>query len=379
MNILIVSRTEFNPLKGGIERVTEILTNKLKKKHKILYLCLVHSENDNCFAPSVETFFFPSEDIYSNENIEFYNYFLEKHNINIIINQYGSFRESDLFLNIKNKSIKKISVIHSNPRFIYDTYSSYILSQKSCLKYFKYIFTPLLKYRYLYYRKKHYRKLVNLSDHVVLLSNNYIPLFNCFNNSKITAIPNPCSFNVKNHISSKRKEILYVGKLNFEYKQSNILIRIWEKIHAKYPDWKLIIVGDGPGRIKLEEYVIMKKIERIEFKGFCQPQKYYQTASIFAMTSSNEGFPMVLPEAMQHSCVPIIFNSYAAATDIIDNNINGILIPFKNIKFYIKKTCDLIDNPQLLKKMSYNAYLKSQKFNVHNIINSWEKLFTDNM
>ncbi|MFK2756483.1 glycosyltransferase [Bacteroides fragilis] len=144
-----------------------------------------------------------------------------------------------------------------------------------------------------------------------------------------------------------------------------------ENIFNKYPDWKLTIVGGGKDldtAIKMSEKMGLK---RITFEDFQIPIEYYKRASILCMTSAFEGFPMVLPEAMNYKVIPIIFNSYSSAQDIIENEIDGFLIPPFDINKYQKKLQTLIENKDVRNKMSQRAYLKSIHFSIENIGNTW--------
>lgn len=104
-------------------------------------------------------------------------------------------------------------------------------------------------------------------------------------------------------------------------------MRIWEKVEKACPGWHLDIVGDGPDAELLKDSAQKLGLSRIVFHGFQNPGPYYSRASIFCMTSTFEGFGLVLVEAMQHGCVPIAFDSYPAVRDIISHGENGILIP----------------------------------------------------
>lgn len=102
MNICFVSRHNFNPLTGGIERVTNILAHKLSQNHNVRFLCLVKDAIHE-YNTGFETTYFPNEDIYSSININFLSDYIQKNNIDILVNQFGSSSESRLFLkcNIK--------------------------------------------------------------------------------------------------------------------------------------------------------------------------------------------------------------------------------------------------------------------------------------
>lgn len=95
------------------------------------------------------------------------------------------------------------------------------------------------------------------------------------------------------------------------------------------------------------------------------------------MTSLYEGWGMVLTEAMQCGAVPIAFNSFASVTDVIDHGRNGILVKPFSIKQYEKELRRLMDNLDLLKRLSENAMQDIKKYNVDCVVDQWEELFQE--
>lgn len=69
------------------------------------------------------------------------------------------------------------------------------------------------------------------------------------------------------------------------------------------------------------------KLKRITFYGFQNPDEFYKKSLVSCMTSNFEGFGMVLVEAMQYGCVPFAFDTFTALHDIIDDGVNGFIIP----------------------------------------------------
>lgn len=262
---------------------------------------------------------------------------------------------------------------------LYNHYFRYILNKKKLSKIINIIFFPFFKLRYYYHRYNHYKYIITNSDNVILLSNGYKKSFPfLFKTShKVKIIPNPVSNLDKKPYNYKNKEkiILYVGRLDKIQKSPQHLLYIWQRLFIKYPDWKLILVGDGPDKKYLENIVIKKHLKNVLFTGFQEPYEYYKRASIFCMTSQTEGYPMVLPEAMGHYCVPIIFNSYAAAIDIIDNGYNGILVSKNNISEYTQQLEKVITDTEYRTALALNAFNKSKSFHIDNIIPLWENLF----
>ena len=114
-------------------------------------------------------------------------------------------------------------------------------------------------------------------------------------------------------------------------------------------------MGEGPYKSTLEEYIRRYDIQRVCFKGFqvSPPIQHYKEASIFLLTSDLEGFGLVVIESMSYGVVPVVYGSYEAIYDIIDNGKSGLitLIPYNS-----QKTIDcislLIENEKLRKEMA---------------------------
>jgi len=124
------------------------------------------------------------------------------------------------------------------------------------------------------------------------------------------------------------KVILAVGRL-VQQKQFNHLIDIFNGLASQYPDWILVIVGEGKLRLELEERVRQINLaDRILLPGRVgNLSDWYRKADIFALTSSYEGFPNVLLEAMSHNVCSVSYDCDAGPSDIIDDGVTGRLVP----------------------------------------------------
>ena len=197
---------------------------------------------------------------------------------------------------------------------------------------------------------------------------------------KYRAIPNPNSYSLEEigsyHII-KKKQLLWVGLFCTE-KNPFLAVKIWKRLYRDYPDWEFVIVGynkDGHWQERMKS--LSKDIPNIRYEGYQDPFPYQLESSIFCLTSSYEGWGMVLTEAMQCGAVPVAFNSFASVTDIIDDGRNGILIRPFSINEYEKELRHLMDNPDLLSRMSKNAQQDIEKYSVENVVDRWEELFKE--
>ncbi|WP_339792910.1 glycosyltransferase [uncultured Imperialibacter sp.] len=163
----------------------------------------------------------------------------------------------------------------------------------------------------------------------------------------------------------REKEILMVGRL-IETKHQDQLITIFAKLNA--PEWRLVIVGED--HLKQHHLERLKRLavslgvaDRVEFAGKrLDVELYYNRASLFAFTSSSEGFPNVIGEALAAGLPVVSYDCVAGPAEMITNGQNGYLIPLFDQKLFGKRLQQLIDNPGLQKDMSDRAIKSVDKF-----------------
>ncbi|WP_022880860.1 glycosyltransferase [Gryllotalpicola ginsengisoli] len=103
----------------------------------------------------------------------------------------------------------------------------------------------------------------------------------------------------------------------------------------------LTVIGDGPQRDKLEDLVArLGAREFVSFAGHVpDARRRLAEASMLLLTSRSEGFGLVLLEAMAEGCIPIAYDIPYGPADIIDDGVNGYLVPEADIAA-LAKTID---------------------------------------
>lgn len=135
--------------------------------------------------------------------------------------------------------------------------------------------------------------------------------------SHVFAIENP-ERPVRDVNMDKENLILFCGRLENWSKRIDRLLRIWSKVYAKLPDWRLEIVGDGEDREMLHRMARDLRLERISFEGMSnQVASYYSRASIVCLTSETEGWPLALSEAQAHGCIGMAFGCTSGIREIL--------------------------------------------------------------
>jgi GalNAc-alpha-(1->4)-GalNAc-alpha-(1->3)-diNAcBac-PP-undecaprenol alpha-1,4-N-acetyl-D-galactosaminyltransferase len=190
---------------------------------------------------------------------------------------------------------------------------------------------------------------------------------NIYHNTNITVIGNPIRpILSKNKTTALRKNVvLMVGRL-ITTKHQDRLIDIFIKINN--PDWKLILVGYD--HLKQKHSDRLQKIiednnaqDRILLAGKqSDVEKYYLESKIFAFTSSSEGFPNVIGEALSAGLPVVSYDCVAGPSDLIMHGENGFLVPVFDDAVFKENLELLMKDEALRKKMAEKAIMSIQKF-----------------
>lgn len=375
MNILFITSYYPEPRIGGIERVTYLLSKYLSLHgFNIFNLRFDNSEYDDTFP------FINSNQLKDLNDIDFLRKYLIINNINEIINQSHFFYTPIIYLAKEGLNIKLYTVFHNKPMFEALSMKDAIRYSNSKIKYIIPFIYPIYRLYSVNKLKKKHRKSYLLSDKTILLSSRFINIYKKdlnIDGKKLTCINNPVSFddNVIVDYAKKEKVVLIVARLYEVQKKHSIALDIWKQIEIEYPDWRLIIVGDGEDRNYYEELCKKNNIRNVVFTGRTNPLPYYLKASIFMMTSKNEGWPLTLLEALQTGVVPIVMDSFAAVYDIIEDNKNGFIVKYNDRLMFKKRLSLLINSNELRKQMAVQGQHDCLRYTIENIGQKWIHLF----
>lgn len=181
-----------------------------------------------------------------------------------------------------------------------------------------------------------------------------------YNNPNVVAIPNP--FHQKEAIVGKREKIiLNVGRFG-DKKNQHLLIRYFNELETE--GWQLIFLGDGSKMDQTqEELTKLKSGKEVKLMGaVSNVAEWYEKASIFAFTSTSEGFPNALGEAMAAGCACISFDCEAGPSELIEDGENGFLVPVGEDEEYKEKLQKMIQDNALRAQFGDAAIKKLQQF-----------------
>jgi glycosyltransferase involved in cell wall biosynthesis len=151
---------------------------------------------------------------------------------------------------------------------------------------------------------------------------------------KLFELPYSCdlrpylALNNRSRLRANRYRIVTVSRL-IALKRVDLIIQAFLLLATQYPAWDLVIYGSGPLGSQLIKQVPDSLANRIVFGGFLKKEdqpKEYQNAHIFAIASDQDGWGMVVPEAMAAGLPVIATNGVQSAQVMIEDGINGYLI-----------------------------------------------------
>lgn len=388
MNILFLMK---NYSVGGIEVVAATLASCFVRHGHHVVIATFNASNELTVARTDKRVKIYTLGDYAcnQQNVAALRKILIEHQIQVVINQWGLPLVPCRVLNKAKKglNIKTIAVYHNqidtNARI-----KDVEIALESCRNPFKRSLLLMKKAAFKFVTSRSMSYVYHHTDIYQVLSPSYVPLFSKFTGIKhpdhLMVQTNPVtldSFGFSYSFDKKEKEIIYMGRIDYNQKRVYRVIDTWAKLEAKFPEWRLTIVGDGVERKNVEQQVAGYGLKRVKFEGFQQPKPYYERASILLLASEYEGFPLVLAECMSFGVIPVVYNSYSAVGDIIDDGKDGIVIPYHREGYRAEEgACMLakimVDDVRL-KTMALSAMEKSKAYSVDCIYKEWMKTLED--
>ena len=179
--------------------------------------------------------------------------------------------------------------------------------------------------------------------------------------------------------AARRKNILCVGRVSsWDVKGFDRIIRIWGHIAAQYPEWTLEIAGPGSDD-KIAQLMSMARnagcADSLKFLGnIAEIKDLYRESSIFALPSRVEGFPMALIEAMSQGCACVSFDLDGAISEIAIDNKDCLIVPDNDPEAFEQRLVELLDSPELQKRLAGKAIKNVNKYSEHRFIAHWQKI-----
>lgn len=203
--------------------------------------------------------------------------------------------------------------------------------------------------------------------------------------SKSFVIPNPFFLNkpVEPYNGPRRKTIVSAGRFGKEKRYCD-LIKAFSIVHNKYPEYSLVLYGNGPLLESYKKQVANLKLnDFVEFPGYVDCfSEHIRKDGIFVLSSLFEGIPNSLIEAMSVGIPCISTDCTPGGPAYLFNGHNrGILVPVKNPHAIAEAIIYYIENPKIAKEkgnLAINIIEQLKEDRIHNDwINSFNRIIYD--
>ena len=178
-------------------------------------------------------------------------------------------------------------------------------------------------------------------------------------------------------IKPNEKIILFLGRVASE-KSIDVIMDIMPSIFEEHPDYKFLIVGDGPSKKDLEEQARKLNIDKnVIFTGkvpWNEVPKYYNIGDVFVNASITETQGLTFIEAMSAE-IPVVAKYAPNLSEFIHTNKNGILVK-KNSDFK-KAIIDVIENENLRKTLIRGGNETAKEYSIEVFGDKLEMLYTE--
>ena len=154
--------------------------------------------------------------------------------------------------------------------------------------------------------------------------------------------------------------LIWVGRF-IDWKHPEYAVRLAEELKIKGYDFHIQMIGGGKLEDSIRKQVIKNNLEDVvELSGFRKPWEVrlaMEQAHIHLFTSDyKEGWGVVLNEAMNSGCVPVVNCALGAAPFLIKHGENGFLYQNGNFDQFEARVIELLEDTRKRRIMADNAY-----------------------
>jgi glycosyltransferase involved in cell wall biosynthesis len=150
-----------------------------------------------------------------------------------------------------------------------------------------------------------------------------------YEQSRIHDLPNGVPVPEQSWRRTSHEGAVFVGRLAPE-KNLETLLEAWKIVVRSHREARLILVGDGPERPKLESKAAALNfgLGIVQFRGvFNEPERFLKEAAVFVLPSKEEGMSIALLEAMALG-MPIVASDIPGNRQLIIDGVYGRLSPY---------------------------------------------------
>lgn len=218
--------------------------------------------------------------------------------------------------------------------------------------------------------------LFGFADGIIMQTKQACEFLPVWVKKKTVVLPNPLNkqFIHERYEGNKEDIIVAAGRLD-ENKNHKMLIHAFAKITDEFPNFRLVIYGEGESRLQLEQLVQEKGLqEKIQLPGSVTDlSEKIKNARIFTLTSNSEGMPNSIMEAMALG-IPVISTDCPCGgpATLIQHGVNGMLIPVGDAYALADAFREILNDNELEQRLSEQAYQITRELHPDKVNQQWE-------
>lgn len=172
-----------------------------------------------------------------------------------------------------------------------------------------------------------------------------------------------------------RFRLIGVGRLDPQ-KGFDLLIEAFARVAADFPEWDLVIFGEGDGRPELSRRIAARGLtHRVRLPGVTAAiEAEYGKAHVLAFPSRYEGFPNVFAEAMATGLPTVAFKNVSGVEDLAVHLQTTLLAPHGDIYAYADHLATLMADPELRRRLGAAARDRIKEFSPTTVYAQWRRL-----
>lgn len=173
-----------------------------------------------------------------------------------------------------------------------------------------------------------------------------------------------------------RPTIMAVGRLQPQ-KDYETALQAMAILGRSNPEWRLVILGDGPLRGSLERLRDDLGLgTTVQFAGrVATPAAWLRRADMYLLSSRSEGFPNALCEAMMLGLPCVSTDCPSGPADIITHGVDGWLVPVGEPTAIADALSRLAGDPAERARLAAQAPVAMARFSVPSVLAEWDRLF----
>lgn len=178
------------------------------------------------------------------------------------------------------------------------------------------------------------------------------------------------------NLDDQQLVVMQVGRLSYQ-KNPLFFVKGASLVLNKYPDARFLLVGDGPLRGAVEEYIQGLGItDQVRCLGWQDnANQLMGAADIITLTSRWEGLPYVLLEAMAWA-LPVVSTGVNGCPEIVEHGVTGYLVSGNDVNSWAKALIELLGDPPRSRAMGQRGRQRlAENFSLERMIKHTEGLY----